>query len=168
MTGWEIDPGKWEITQSTRGNSESDPLKNTKTTTAEFERSKSLDIIFAPHTTTVIDLKLVTKGVPYWSRPDLGIGEDDVKVQGTRVEVTVHSLGAVDAPASNVVIRDSTGKVIARARVHSIQAPLDLYPKTAVVELLLPKGAQVKGGTVTVESSSKIPEITQMNNRVSF
>ena len=168
MTGWEIDPGRWEITQSTRGNAESDPLQNTKTTTSEFERSKSLDITFAPHTTTVIDLKLVTKGVPYWSRPDLGIGEDDVKVQGERVKVTVHSLGTVDAPASNVVIRDSTGKVIARARVRSIQAPLDLYPKTAVVELLLPKGAQVKGGTVTVESSSKIPEITQMNNRVSF
>ena len=28
MTGWEVDPGKWEITQGTRGNAETDPLEN--------------------------------------------------------------------------------------------------------------------------------------------
>ena len=63
-----------------------------------------VEITFPPHVTTVIELKLVAKGVPYWSRPDLGIGEDDVKVEGNRVKVTVHSLGSVDAPASKVVL----------------------------------------------------------------
>src|ERR1700733_10018076 len=28
MTGWEIDPGKWEITQGTRGNADTDPVQN--------------------------------------------------------------------------------------------------------------------------------------------
>ena len=76
----------------------------------EFERSRSMDVTFAPHTTTVIELKLVEKGVPYWSRPDLGISADDVKVDGNRMKVTVHSLGAVDAPASKVVLRDKDGQ----------------------------------------------------------
>ena len=166
MTGWEIDPGKWEITQGVKGASADAPLSDLNTRTAEFERSRDLEITFPPRATTVIELKLVTKGVPYWSRPDLGIGEDDVKVEGNRMKVTAHSLGSVDAPASKVVLRDKAGKVLASAAVPSIKAPIDLFPKTASVVLMLPVGADLKGGSVTVESSGKLPEITQMNNRL--
>ncbi|HWY99691.1 MAG TPA: LamG-like jellyroll fold domain-containing protein [Edaphobacter sp.] len=166
MTGWEIDPGKWEITQGVQGASADGALQDVGTRTEVFERSRDLDITFPPHETTVIELKLVEKGVPYWTRPDLGIGEDDVKVEGGRVKVTVHSLGSVDAPASKVVLRDRAGKVLASAAVPAIKAPLDLFPKTAAVSLTLPAGAEWKGGSVTVESGGKVPEITQRNNRV--
>jgi hypothetical protein len=165
MTGWEIDPGKWEITQGVQGASGA-ALHDVTTRTEEFERSRDVEITFPPHATTVLELKLVEKGVPYWSRPDLGIGEDDVKVEGGRVKVTVHSLGSVDASSSKVVIRDKDGKVLATAAVPAIKAPLDLFPKTAAVELSLPKGAEWKGGSVSVESSGDVPEITQRNNRV--
>jgi hypothetical protein len=151
-----------------RGSSADAPLSDVSTRTEDFERSRDLEITFPPHTTTVLELKLVSKGVPYWSRPDLGIGEDDVKVEGNRVKVTVHSLGSVDAPASKVVLRDRAGKVLASAAVPSIKAPLDLFPKTAVVTLTLSSGSDWKGGSVTVESSGDVPEITQMNNRVQF
>jgi hypothetical protein len=168
MTGWEIDPGKWEITQGSRGNAESDPVSNLNTRSENFERSTSLDFTFAPHLTTVLELKLVVKGVPYWSRPDLGISADDVKIDGNQMKVTVHSLGTVDAPASKVVLRDRTGKVIATAHAAALKAPLDLLPKTETVSLTLPHGADWKGGSVSVEMSGKLPEITQMNNRVQF
>ncbi len=168
MTGWEIDPGKWEISQSTRGNANTDPLQNTTTRTESFERSSSLDITFPAHTTTVLDLKLVTKGVPYWTRPDLGIDPGDVKIEGDRMLVTVHSLGAVDAPESRIVLRDHDGKVLATTKAASLKAPLDLIPKTELVTLSLPTGADWKGGSVTIESSGKLPEITQKNNRVQF
>jgi len=97
MTGWEIDPGKWEITQGIQASKDA-AVTGTKKWTAEFERSRDLTLTFAPRTTTVLELKLVSNGVPYWSRPDLGIGTDDVKVEGNHVNVTVHSLGSVDAP----------------------------------------------------------------------
>ena len=168
MTGWEIDPGKWEITQGTRGNADNDPVQNSTTRTEDFERSRSLDITFAPHMTTVLELKLVSKGVPYWSRPDLGIDADDVKVEGNRMKITVHSLGAVDAPAAKVVLCDRSGKVIATAKAAPLKAPLDLLPKTEVVSLSLPSNVDWKGGSVTIESSGKLPEITQLNNRVQF
>jgi hypothetical protein len=96
----------------------------------------------------------------------LGIGEDDVKIEGNRAKVTVHSLGSVDAPASKVVLRDKAGKVLASAAVTSIKAPLDLFPKTASVSLTLWAGSDWKDGSLTVESSGDVPEITQMNNRV--
>jgi hypothetical protein len=138
------------------------------TSKEEFERSRSLDVTFAPHTTTVLELKLIDKGVPYWSRPDLGIDVDDVKVEGNRMKITVHSLGAVDAPAAKVVLRDRAGKVIASADAAPLKAPLDLLPKTETVSLLLPAGADWKGGSVSIEMSGRLPEITQMNNRVQF
>jgi hypothetical protein len=166
MTGWEIDPGKWEVTQGIQGSEKDAALTRVKKWTAEFERSRSIELTFAPHATTVVELKLTTPGVPYWSRPDLGIGADDVKVDGNRMKITVHSLGAVDAAESKIVLRDKAGKLIASAPAGPLKAPLDLYPKTEDVELPIPAGADWKGGSVTIEMSGDVPEITQMNNRV--
>jgi hypothetical protein len=172
MTGWEIDPGQWTMTQGTQqsiGNaapSAAAPVENATTRTVPFERSSSVAITFAPRTTTVIELKLATKGVPYWVRPDLGIDPEDVKVEGAKMTVTVHSVGAVDAPVSTVVLCDRAGKTIATAQVPALKAPADLTPKTAVVTLAVPAHADLKGGSVTVECGGAVPEITQMNNRV--
>jgi Concanavalin A-like lectin/glucanases superfamily len=167
MTGWEVDPGQWEIVQGVQASKDA-ALTDVKKRSAEFERSRDLTLTFAPHATTVVELKLVSKGVPYWSRPDLGIDADDVKVEGNRMRVTVHSLGAVDAPAASVVLRDRAGKVIATAKAAPLKAPLDLLPKTEVVSLALPANADWKGGSVTIEMSGSAPEITQLNNRVEF
>jgi hypothetical protein len=168
MTGWEVDPGQWEIAEGIQTGAKDAALTGVKKWSAEFERSRSIPLTFAPHTTTVVELKLVTKGVPYWARPDLGISSDDVKVEGRTMKVTVHSLGAVDAPESKVVLRDRTGKVIATANAGPLKAPLDLYPKTEEVSLAFSAGAEWKGGSVTIEMSGDLPEITQMNNRVQF
>jgi hypothetical protein len=154
MTGWEIDPGKWEMTQ------------DSATRTIDFERGRDVEVTFAPRTTTAIELRLVTKGVPYWSRPDLGIDPEDVRVEGSRMTVKVHSLGAVDAPASRVVLRDRAGRVVATASVPPLKAPSDLMPKTADAALDLAANTDWHGGAVTVEMSSADPEITLRNNRV--
>ena len=114
----------------------------------------------------MIELRLKNKGVPYWSRPDLGIDPEDVKVEGSKMTVTVHSVGAVDAPASKVVLRDRSGKTLASATVPALKAPLDLTPKTAAVTLAIPSGADLKGAAVTVECGGDVPEITLMNNSV--
>ncbi|MDR3742450.1 MAG: hypothetical protein P4L40_25820, partial [Terracidiphilus sp.] len=133
-----------------------------------FERSKDIEITFAPRTTTVIELKLASKGTPYWSRPDLGIDPEDVKVDGQKMTVTVHSVGAVDAPASQVVLRDHAGKTISTASIPALEAPTDLTPKTAPVTLAIPAGADLKGASVTIECGGNVPEITLMNNSVTL
>jgi CARDB len=122
----------------------------------------------AMRATTVVTLKLVSKGAPYWERPDLGIGQEDVKVQGRQVQVTVHSLGSVDAPATTVALVDMSGKVLASVPVPALKAPLDLFPKTTTVTLTVPKGASIKGCSVVVDPDATLREITRMNNRVSL
>jgi hypothetical protein len=163
MTGWEIDPGRWEVTQGLAGLNENDPLTGATTRTETFERSRSLEFTLPPRATTVLELKLVDNGTPYWSRPDLGIGQDDVVVSGGRVKVTVHSLGSVDAPASKVVLRDRLGKAIATAKVAAMRAPNDLMPKTTTV-MLSATERELRGGSVTVEMDGE--EITLLNNLV--
>jgi hypothetical protein len=174
MTGWEIDPGLWTLTQSTQqgiGNAPPTadaPVKDVSTRTIPFERSKDVEITFAPRTTTVIELRLASKGTPYWSRPDLGIDPEDVKVDGQNIAVTVHSVGAIDAPASKIVLRGHDGKTIASADVPALKAPVDLTPKTAQVTMVIPAGADLKGASVTVECGGSVPEITLMNNSVTL
>jgi len=174
MTGWEVDPGQWTMTQGTQkgvGNappSADAPVDSVNTQTVAFERSKDIPITFAPRTTTVIELKLATKGTPYWERPDLGIDPEDVKVEGAKMTVTVHSVGSVDAPASKVVLRDRDGKTLASASVPALKAPTDLTPKTAVVTFAVPANSDLKGASVTVECGGSVPEITLMNNSVTL
>lgn len=174
MTGWEIDPGMWMMTQGTvHGLGDAMPAPDAKladanTKSVAFERSKSINVTFAPRTITVIELLLKTKGVPYWSRPDLGIDPEDVEVNGQKMTVTVHSVGAVDAPPSKIVVRAIDGKTIATANVPALKAPADLTSKTAQVSVTIPAGTNLKGSTVMLESSGETPEITLMNNSVTL
>jgi len=114
----------------------------------------------------VLELTLKQKGVPYWLRPDLGIDPEDVKIEGSRIAVTVHSLGAVDAPPAKVVMRDRNGITLAMAKTSILTAPTDLQPKFATVVLQLPSKVILEGSSITIESTSGVPEITQMNNTV--
>jgi hypothetical protein len=168
LTGWDVDPGKWEISQGVYANWGDSEHHLGTSRTIDFERSKDVEITFEPRATTVTNLKLVTRGVPYWSRPDLGIAEDDIRVEGNRMKVTVHSIGAADAPVSRLVLRDRTGRVLATAGVPALKAPLDLRPRTAEAVLSLPADVDWKGGSVTIEATGNLPENTLRNNRVEF
>ena len=165
MTLWDVAPGTWEVTQGIKPRAASGSIENATTRRADVGRSSELAVTFAPRTITVMDLRLVSKGTPYWSRPDLGIGEDDVRVSGRSMRVTIHSLGAVAAPASRVVVRDAEGREIARADVPALQAPLDLRPRTATVAVALPAASWTRG-SVSVEIPGGVQEITQQNNAV--
>ncbi len=167
MTGWDVLPGTWKISQGTRAAADG-PLLNFQERTLPFERTEGVDITFAPRTVTVLELSIVTKGMPYWSRPDLGISDEDVIVNGRTMLVTVHSLGAVDASESRLVLRDKEGKTLASAPVQPMKAPLDLLPKIYKATLSLPAGWERKGGALTLEAGGKLPEITRRNNVVYF
>ncbi len=155
MTGWDVEPGTWSLR-----------VDGGAARTVPFERTKNIAVTFPPGAETSIELRLVSKGVPYWSRPDLGLSEGDVRVSGRTVRVRVHSLGSVDAPASTVIVRDASGRAIASASVPPLKAPIDLAPKTADVTLTLPAGASLEGASVFVEMSGTAPEITLRNNVV--
>ena len=168
LTAWDVDPGKWEVVQGvdTKGNDAADGALSTRT--VDLQRSTDLELTLPPRATTVLTLKLVSKGTPYWERPDLGIGKEDVKVQGKQVRVTIHSLGSVDTPPTTLALVDKSGKVLASVPVPALKAPLDMFSKTTTVTLTVPNGASLAGGSVVVDPGAALKEITRMNNRVAL
>ncbi|MGZ6041874.1 MAG: hypothetical protein ACXWKW_06740, partial [Asticcacaulis sp.] len=102
---------------------------------------------------------------PTNTRFDLGIGRDDVRPVSDGIDVTVHSLGAVASPASNLVLEDAGGRELARGIIPALAAPVDLLPKTAVVRLRT-KAKWQSGMRVRIVSDPGRPEVTEMNNLV--
>ena len=166
LTGWDVAPGVWEITQGIDTNDDDTADGEVATTTATFERSRTIDLTLPPRATTILTFTLKTPGTPYWSRPDLGLEREDVKRTDAGLRVKIHSLGSVAAPASTVALRDRTGRVLATAAVPAIPAPLDLQPKTTEVTLRVPLDFDLTGTTVEVDPEHKLTEITARNNTV--
>ncbi len=164
LTGWNVDPGQWEVTQGidTTGKDVAD--QGLETRTVPLERSLGVDLTFAPRATTVLTFTLKQPGTPYWQRPDLGLDPEDILVNGREVLVRVHSLGSVATPATSVVFRDASGRVLATDLVPAIAAPLDLHPKIRDIRLCLPDGATAEGGSVEIDPDHQLEEITRLNN----
>ena len=59
-------------------------------------------------------------------------------------------------------------RVLATAGVAALEAPADLRPRRATVRLRIPRGTDMAGVRVTVESSDGVPEITRKNNTVTL
>ncbi|KAF1691288.1 LamG-like jellyroll fold domain-containing protein [Pseudoxanthomonas koreensis] len=164
MTGWNVDAGTWRMTSGI--DRDGDDRIDGKAATREFplEKSASVDGVFPPMRTVVMEFELVEKGTPVETRADLGIGRGDVRVAGDAVEVTVHSLGHAGTGAGYAVLEDARGRELARVAVPAMTAPLDLQPKTTGVSLPL-GGRSADGLYVRVALESDAEEITRLNNR---
>jgi len=166
MTGWDVAPGEWEVTQGIDTNADDTADQALDARTVRFERSRSIALTLAPRAATVLTFKLKTPGTPYWQRPDLGLDPEDVSVRGREVRVTVHSLGAVATTETTVALHDAAGRMLASAKVSALPPPTDLQPKTATVTLQAPAGADLRGARVEVNPEHAFEEITQLNNAV--
>jgi hypothetical protein len=165
MTGWTVTAGDWTMTSGVSAKGD-DVADAPQTRTVPLEKSSSVDVTFAPRTTTVMEFTLAKAGPPTETRADLGIGVDDVKRKGRDLAVTVHSLGALDAPAGRVWVEDAAGRMVVAGKTPPLKAPTDLKPKTAVVKLALPAGFDAKGAKVRIALPDGVREITQLNNAV--
>lgn len=168
MTGWNVAPGQWRITQGV-SKANDDKLDGAgKTREVAFEKSASLDIDFPAGRTTVLQLERIAATTPVELRPDLGIGHGDVRVTADAIEVTVHSLGHADAPAGFVVLEDARGKELARAAFPALAAPRDLQPITTQVRLPLTNAASAKAAQLRVITDGNVAEITDLNNNLAL
>ncbi|TWB80356.1 concanavalin A-like lectin/glucanase superfamily protein [Nitrospirillum amazonense] len=166
MTTWNVTAGHWRMV-SGAATGEGDAITGEATTKAvDLERSAGVDLVFQPHQTTVLEFTLDQATTPVETRPDLGIGRDDVRVEKGVLHATVHSLGGAAAPAGILSLVDASGTVVATAPVPALAAPLDLVPRTAEVTLPLPKSFKAQGATVRVGLDQ--PELTLANNVVSL
>ncbi len=158
MSTWNVAPGHWQVTRQVEGAAG-------ERSEVDLERSASTRVNFAPGTTTTYEFRLLKAGTPPEQRADIGIGADDVRISGKNVDLTVHSLGAIDAPSGVATIEDATGQVLATAPIRPMLAPRDLLPRTQMVRLTL-RSALSTGAHVRIRLADGRPEVTQLNNDV--
>lgn len=169
MTLWNIQPGRWRIRQGVDLNDDQQ-MDGAKTERiVELERGETLKPIFTSHKTTILELELVTPAkTDYSQRPDLGINPEEVKVQGDTVTVRVYSIGATDAPASTLILKDAKGNKLAATSIPSLKAPVDLLPKWVDVKLKVPPHADVSKGSVELDPEKKMVQITRLNDKAEW
>ena len=139
-----------------------------KTSTVRFGRYRSIDLVIPARKEYSLDMKLTSAPTPFYGLPDLGIGKEDVKVNGSQVEVTVHNLAGVTAAPMDIALVNAKGKVVAQTKTPAVAAPLDLVPKTARVVLDIPKGCDVKSCKVVIDPQNVVEENYESNNCVSL
>ncbi|WP_296247398.1 LamG-like jellyroll fold domain-containing protein [uncultured Stenotrophomonas sp.] len=166
MTGWNIAAGTWRVRSGV--DRDGDDVIDGKADVREvlLEKSVGTPLRFAPKQNQVFEFELVTPGTPVETRADLGIGRGDLKIDGGRVLLTVHSLGHVGTGAGYAVLKDARGREVARVAVPALEAPLDLSPRTATVELQMPAGFKREGASVRVGLEGDGAEVTKLNNQL--
>lgn len=166
IIGADILPGRWSVSYGVDTDDDDQADEDVITSMQNFERTEKVRVVLASGVTTVIELRLVEEGVPYWSRPDLGVSEDDIRIYDHGINVRIHSLGAVDSPEVYVVLKDADGNVLKKAVLPSLPAPTDLWPKYRDVIFYLHHVESLKGCYVEIDPEHKIQEITRANNIV--
>lgn len=166
MTGWDVTAGRWRMRAGIDADGDDRIDGAAQEQGIELERSAPVELNFAPRQTMVFEFALEQAGPTVETRPDLGIGRDDVTVRGGRAEVTVHSLGAVGTNGGTLTLERPDGRVLATAAIPALAAPGDLLPKTARVGLAVP--SDHKGLRLRVSLPGDAPEITRLNNVVTL
>jgi hypothetical protein len=166
MTGWNIAAGTWRITSGIDRDGDDRIDGRAQVREVALERSASTTLRFAPKQAQVFEFERIAAGTPVETRADLGIGRGDLRIVDGRVRLTVHSLGHVATRPGHTVIEDARGREVARVAIPALEAPLDLQPRTATVELALPAGFDRRGASVRVLQEGDAEEVTLLNNRL--
>ncbi|MGI5899042.1 MAG: hypothetical protein ACOX8S_03855 [Christensenellales bacterium] len=166
LIGDEVEPGLWSFKHGLDNDGDDMIDGGASEFTAEFERTVGVELTFPANATTVIEARLVQRGVSYWDRCDLAIGREDIRFYDHGMNVTVHSIGAIDSPEAEVVLKNAEGQILKRAVLPPLEAPQDLWPRYRDVIFNLHNVESLDGCYVEIDPDNKLSEITRSNNIV--
>jgi hypothetical protein len=160
---WALPHGRYSVTTGTDTDGDDEPDADLKQQTLELARHDAVPFTAPPGKTLVLDLRLTEELDPITSRPDLAIGPDDVRLEGAKLTVTVHNLGAAPSPATTLQVQDANGKALAEADLPPIEAPRDLKPRRVEVVVEV-KGRPNGEWRVVLDPTDRVKEVTEANN----
>jgi hypothetical protein len=159
---WQLDHGKYELRVGPDLNDDGEFDAVERTNTLELARMDAVPVSLPPRKLTIYELRQVEKLDDLYARADLAMSAEDIVNNGKTLKITVHNIGSKAAKKIVVAAVDASGKVLAKSSIASLEAPLDLMPRTATVEL-----PAANAGKIVLDPDLAIPEITRLNNTVS-
>jgi len=161
---WRAPLGRYRVKLGPDANADGKPDSGEERT-MELHRSAAIPVVMPPRRLCALEISLVEPSKEnFWTRPDLAVSLDSTGWdKAGALKVTVHNLGG--GPARNVVVRAATtaGKEIASQTIASLEAPLDLNPRTATVTFAKAPAEDV---VVRVDPGATIAELNELNNSV--
>lgn len=162
MTGWGVAAGRWSLRAGPDADGD-DRIDVPQDAVVMLERGAAAPLTLSPGA-SVLEFSLLDRSTPPEERADLGIGAADVKVTAGQVAFTVHSLGAVPAVGGVATLRSASGAVLGKIDIPTLQAPVDLRPRTWSGRFKTSSAASLKGARLSV--TLPVSETTKLNNEV--
>jgi len=165
MTVWRLDRGQYDVATGVDRDGDFQPEENIASRSVELARACRTEIRLAPRTTTIVTVKQTRALDSMRARADLALSAREVYRRGRTVQGVVHNIGAQAAAEVALAVVDPAGRVLARADLGALDAPVDLLPKTKPFTLQLPDEAP-QGCRLLLDPDNRVPEIYEGNNDV--
>jgi hypothetical protein len=167
---WRLDPGVYRVTLHHDRDNDGKPEEEILSREMDLERGASVDLPLPPRQGSILAFQAVRAAKPVYDLPDPAVCLEDVYLEyGDHLHVNVHNIGV--QPVKDLVVRVSdghTGAVVGERVIPHIPAPLDLLPKTELIEIqnvnAITKGSIV----IELDPDRKHPDLNRFNNRVAF
>jgi hypothetical protein len=161
---WQLEPGQYDLKIGPDANDDGVMDSVTSTQMLDLKRMSAVPVTLPSRRALIYEFRQLKKYKPLRERSDVAISPDDVRRDGTNINVTVHNIGATEAKNIVVALRDKNGKILTSQVLPQLTAPLDLMPKTATVTLPYNSAAT----EVALDPQGTLTEITELNNRVAL
>ena len=166
MRVWTLQPGRYQLHLGIDSDSDDAPDTSLEQRTVTLQRADRLSLTLPPKRVLVLELTQTEAHPKLFPLPDLAISAREIHIEGDTLVVPVHNIGSADAPATEIVVRDDHGQVLARKQVPPIAAPLDLIPKIHTLRLSIPALAKETTLHIELDATNQIREIYEGNNLV--
>jgi hypothetical protein len=132
-----------------------------QTKTVELQRMDAVPVTLPSRKQMIYRLRQIEQLESIYTRADVAVSPDDVRLVDGAIEVTVHNIGNDTAQNVTVALVDAGGAVLVRATLDTLAAPTDFVAKTAKVHL----PASPQAAAVVLDPDDELPEILKINNR---
>ncbi|MBI2193029.1 MAG: hypothetical protein HYU36_13705 [Planctomycetes bacterium] len=167
---WRLLPGRYRVSLHRDANADGAAEDALLQREMELDRGAALDLDLPPRQGSLLKVEAIETRPMEYDLPDAAIGLADVVLEyGDHLHATVHNLGS--KPVENLAVRVSdghTGAVIGERVVRRIEPPLDLLPKTEMVEITNANAITKRSILIELDPERKHPDLNRYNNRVEF
>jgi len=166
MRVWTLQPGSYQLHLGI--DSDSDDVTDTslEQRTVTLQRADRLSLTLPPKQVLVLELTQTEAHPKLFPLPDLAISAREIHMEGDALVIAIHNIGSADAPATEILVKDDHGQILARKQVPPIAAPLDLIPKIHTLRLTIPALLPEATLHIELDATNQIREIYKGNNTV--
>jgi hypothetical protein len=167
---WRLQPGTYKAVLSSDRDNDGQAEDVLREWTLEVDRGAPLEVTLPPRAGSLLRIEAVKTRPQEYDLPDAAIGPEDAMLEyGDHLHVTVHNIGTKPVENLEVRVRDGhTGALIGTRTIKRIEAPLDLMPKTVLLELQ--NANAITRGSIIIEldPDRKHPDLNRYNNTLVY